>query len=155
AAWNGVNWLFAPVNKKRPWPGDLWGVSANGDLLIVETKRAGSGGVDPFADFVGFDRARDARVNGRRVVVAATLREQWQDLLQGERAFIQQCHTALCQGQWRREVWRGVVPYSLKRVVVWRWRELYLREIALRISNEEYEDEVDQALTRRARAGNP
>ncbi len=157
--WNGVNWLFAPVTGKHPWPGDLWGLDARGDLLIVETKLAGARGVDPFADFVGFDKA-NAKLAGHPVIGAAALRDRWEPLLQRERTFLKKCcpllsQEELCEDQWRAGMWPGVVPYSSKRVVVWRWRELYRQQIAPRITGREYEDEVQRALSQRSRRRNP
>src|SRR5262249_8354045 len=50
-----ITWLFSPVTGKYPWPGDLWGVNASGQLVLVETKRTG-GAQDPFEDFVPFQK---------------------------------------------------------------------------------------------------
>ncbi len=157
--WEGVNWLFAPVTGKHPWPGDLWGLDARGDLLIVETKLAGARGVDPFADFIGFDKA-NAKFRDKPVISATSLRDRWEKMLHGEHTFIKDCQRLLSAKhlrpkQWRRRVWPGVVPYSSKRVVVWRWRELYRQRIKGRINGKRYRDEVHRSLGQRDQQGNP
>src|SRR5947209_2049040 len=50
-----ITWLFSPVTGKYPWPGDLWGVDASGQLILVETKKTG-GPRDHFEDFVLFHK---------------------------------------------------------------------------------------------------
>jgi hypothetical protein len=121
-----ITWLFSPVTGKKDWPGDLWGIDEQGTLIFVETKRAKNGRSphDPFADFISDD-------GPTRVPDVARILKHWEPLWRAEQFFLKQCGDNLEQGT--RETapmkWSGVVPYSLQRVIVWRWRELYRKEI--------------------------
>jgi hypothetical protein len=46
--------VVLPGDRKAPYPGDLWGVDEDGDLIVVETK-LGRYATDPFKDFLEFD----------------------------------------------------------------------------------------------------
>ena len=83
-----ITWLFSPVTGRYPWPGDLWGVDSQGELLIVESKAArGRGGQDPFRDFIGYE-ARKPTNNGESAFVACAPRRRWLSLLRKEKEFI-------------------------------------------------------------------
>jgi hypothetical protein len=45
-----VEWLFSPITGNKEWPGDLWGVDEDGELLIIENKILKRSGhhYDPF-----------------------------------------------------------------------------------------------------------
>ena len=61
-----IRWLFSPVVGKQRFPGDLWGIDSNSNLIIVETKLAKTDkGQDPFVDFIAFeeDRAKGLRID--------------------------------------------------------------------------------------------
>ena len=150
-----VTWLFSPVTGKRPWPGDLWGLDAAGNLLIVETKLAkAQRGMDPFEDFVGFEKPSPSW-KGNSVFDSSTLFDRWNPLLQQEKRFIREQTTHLRQGIWDRKHFSGIVPYSYKRVEVWRWREIYLSKIAPKVENGRYEEAVSRGMTKRKEKGNP
>jgi hypothetical protein len=133
-----ISWLFSPVTGNAVWPGDLWGIDSTGRLLIVETKLALTP-VDPFEDFLAFERAA-------KFPSASALKERWVSLLKDERNFIREHRDALLGTSDGRATWSGVVPYSSKRYVVWRWRSLYATRIAPLIENTEYEDGAIRAL---------
>jgi hypothetical protein len=63
-----------------------------------------------------------------------------------ERRFIREQKTILQSAFDGRSTWSGVVPYSSKRYIVWRWRELYCTEISPLLEGNEYEDRVLSAL---------
>lgn len=149
--WGGeIAWLFSPVTGNQDWPGDLWGVDQRGELLLVETKRVKKGerSQDPYEDFVSFE-------DRKAVPDVAVIVKHWLPLYAGEKRFVLEHQTDLETGN-RGDPKKqpGVVGYSLKRMMVWRWRELYLRWIAPRILSGEYELTVRRNLEERVRSGN-
>src|SRR5713101_5810733 len=52
-----ITWLFSPPTGNSLWPGDLWGMDANGEFVIVETKNTLKPG-DPFEDFLRLEERR-------------------------------------------------------------------------------------------------
>jgi hypothetical protein len=141
-----VNWLFSPVNSRRRYPGDLWGVDSHGDLLIVETKLTRTGrSQDPFADFVGYGRT-DLWTDGH-------LGETWGRLLDQEREFQRryprQFKTPLTA------TFPGVLPYSRQRDAVGRWQALYREQIVPRLLDNRHQRAVERSLRARKRRGNP
>jgi hypothetical protein len=150
--WGGeIAWLFAPVFGKRVWPGDLWGVDQRVEFLLVETKRVKKGERcrDPYEDFVDFEY-RQAVPDVDAII------KHWLPLCQSQRRFILERQPDLETGdRGEPKKWPGVVDYLLKRMMVWRWRELYLHRMAPRILSGEYETIVRRNLEERVRLGNP
>lgn len=135
-----ITWLFSPVTGKRPWPGDLWGVDAAGNLLIVEAKLAKrTGGTDPFQDFVDYTVPPVDQL-------IADLRKRWSRDLALERDFIRDHAAALHEGRFALRTCPGLVPYSRQRREVRRWRHLYLDNIVPLFGNEDHERCVEANL---------
>lgn len=137
-----IKWLFSPVNEQYPYPGDLWGVDKSGELLIVETK-ASTSAADPFEDFLKSERKRG---EGKFPPTVEEIQTRWKDALDAERQFLAENRDALNTGTQPRSSGPGLVPYSCKRLMTWRWRRLYLDVIAPQIAIPEYEAEVVSAL---------
>jgi hypothetical protein len=140
-----ITWLFSPVTGNDRWPGDLWGIDVSGELIILETKRFRPGG-DPFEDFLEFEhRLRDG------VWLPPTvdeIRRHWEGLLEDERRFLKANRDALQAGSSHRIAGAGVVPYSSKRLMTWRWRGLYLERIAPTVDSPAYERSAVSSLER-------
>lgn len=130
-----ISWLFSPVVGKYPWPGDLWGVDESGEILVVENKSAPRPS-SPFEDFLALERQVATTPCTSHTV--EELHEKWSDALAGERAFLESHADTLKSGRGSLTEWRGLVPNSLKRLMVWRWRELYLVRIAPLVSDPTY-----------------
>jgi hypothetical protein len=140
-----ITWLFSPATGKFPWPGDLWGVDASGELVIVETK-ASTTRADPFGDFLELEHRR---VRGEWTPhTADAIGKHWKSLLAEERVFLEANRGALRAGSGEPSLMSGVVPYSSKRIVTWRWRELYLEHIAPLLESPKYERSAAAALER-------
>jgi len=141
----GITWLFSPGTGRDRWPGDLWGIDDSGELVIVETKRS-TEPADPFEDFL---RLEHRRSSGEFIPPKlADIRAHWESLLRGERQFLELHREALHAGTGKLGLWPGVVPYSSKRIVVWRWRTLYLERVAPIVTSSSYESAVTAALQR-------
>lgn len=135
-----ITWLFSPVIGKKTWPGDLWGVDAAGNLLIVEAKLArGTRGMDPFQDFVEYTVPPFDRL-------IAEIKKRWLRLLEPECDFIRDHASTLREGRLSLRPYPGVVPYSRQRREVRRWRHLYLDNIVPLFGNEYYERRVEANL---------
>lgn len=148
-----IAWLFSPVVGNRKWPGDLWGVDARGELLIVEAKSCTRGRrCDPFEDFVGAGRGVVER--GSASARADSLRERWSRLFEREREFIRQHANELRAGTSLHGCYPGVVPYSRHRTQVQRWRHVYVDRIAPWIDDPDYSRRVLQYLRKREEKGN-
>ena len=87
-----ITWLFSPVTGNYPWPGDLWGVDASGELLIVETKSSVYP-ADPFEDFLDCEQRRVSE--GAFPPTVQAIRTRWETLLHRERRFIEVNRDAL------------------------------------------------------------
>jgi hypothetical protein len=149
----GITWLFSPPGRNR-WDGDLWGIDDDGEFVLVEAKCA-SQGLDPFKEFLALEGRRS---NGDWSTESiGSIKEHWESLLNGERQFIDVHAKQLRDGSGFLSTWPGVVPYSWKRLAVWRWRALYLEIIAPMITGLQYETKARAALERwwRARAWSP
>ena len=127
-----ISWLFSPVTGKYPWPGDLWGVDESGEILVVENKSAPRPS-SPFEDFLALERKVATTPCASHTV--EKLHAKWSDALAGERAFLESQADTLKSGRGSLTEWRGLAPNSLKRLMVWRWRELYLARIAPLVSD--------------------
>lgn len=149
-----IAWLFSPVVGNRRWPGDLWGVDARGELVILEAKTCTRHRpCDPFEDFVGAGRGV---VEGTSVSARADLlRERWSKLFECERKFIRQHAATLRAGASLRGCYPGVVPYSRHRAQVQRWRHVYLDRIRPWLDDEDYSRRVRQYLRKREEKDNP
>lgn len=141
-----ITWLFSPVTGREKWPGDLWGIDATGELILLETKPFPSGG-DPFEDFLEFERQLRAGVRVRPPTVDE-IQERWERLLRDERRFLKTNRDALQADSSQRVAGSGVVPYSSKRLMTWRWRGLYLERIAPTIDSPAYERSAEAGLKR-------
>ena len=151
-----ISWLFSPVTGKSRWPGDLWGLDTAGNLLIVETKVARARrGKDPFEDFVGFENSDPKTNKGLSVFTSPALHDHWHPLFQQERQFVMEKENQLRQGIWDQATYPGIVPYSYKRVEVWRWREVYLDTIAKKVMSQQYEKTLRKNLQMREAMGTP
>ena len=150
-----ITWLFSLVTGNYPFPGDLWGVDSNGELLIVETKAASIvGGLDPFRDFIGYEERQKREED--LALKSCALRRRWESFLSKEEKFIGENLDKLklggSLGGRTLKAFPGIVPYSSKRVVVWSWRSLYLKEIARVIQNQSYRKAVSEKLAVREHA---
>lgn len=136
-----VWWLYTPVVGNTRWPGDLWGVDARGELLILECKQCRRGD-DPFHDFVRYHRP------GRDEFTAAHWLTKWARHLRAERAF-PDATTERPAGRTD-----GLLPRSNRRAHIRRWPALAALMDA-HIRSPEYEEAVRAALRVREQAGNP
>lgn len=155
-----VQWLFCSVTGNRPGrgaakAGDLWGIDAGGDLLILEAKSCivGRPGQDPFLDFLG-----PAKPLARRGVAdtdAGTLRDEWLRRLEQERRFATEHGDDILSGVQLARAYPGLLPYSSRRASLQIWRELYQDRILPRITGTVYERTVAEYLANRRRRRNP
>ena len=126
---NDIKWLFSPVTGKSKFPGDLWGIDSEGNLIIVEVKSAKNNKLqDPFIDFVGFESRRNSYLVD--CLDANVLKKRWKKLFDREQTFLKVFLSDFCKGTLNKRTAPGVVPYSNKRSVVIRWLFLYLNKIA-------------------------
>jgi hypothetical protein len=136
-----VHWLYTPVVGKHRWPGDLWGVDARGELLILECKQCRRAD-DPFHDFVDYHR------EGREEFTALHWLAKWKTHLQAELAF----PSATMERPPNRT--NGLLPRSNKRAHIRRWPVL-ATWIDAQIRSTGYADGVRAALSYRAERQNP
>ena len=128
---NGISWMFSPVTGKKKYPGDLWGVDDQGNLILVETKRvSGQSKQDPFLDFVDYEKS--AIVPTQKQLIHRS-----RGLLENEFEFIKKNRSAITTGELQKNFHRGVVPYSSKRSAVRRWIHLYKESIMPQFLNQE------------------
>jgi hypothetical protein len=149
---SNVTWLFSPVSDRHRYPGDLWGVDARGDLIIVETKfHRVAAKEDPFEDFVGF-------VTGEimpSVISAHSLRARWHTLLNAELRYAQAHHRVVDQSH-LSGTWPGVLPYSRHRKAIMQFPDLYTSVVLPRLKTGAYARAAERALRLRAkRDGRP
>ena len=187
-----VMWLFsfntgptkADRQSCRTWlgPGDSWGIDADGDLLIVEVKKAKSPmsaepATDPYADFLVGTQA-DAAVPYHLDAAASTivgygsttgctaLRKLWTERMAAEREYYR-CYAdnyragSLPADHERAVLARdtafvGVWPYSDRRRTAFQWSHLYLDAMQRMLSNDaKYPTWVECALKRRSQQHSP
>ena len=108
---NLVHWLYTPVVGNSRWPGDLWGVDADGELLILECKQCRRRD-DPFHDFVAYHRA------GREEFTSEHWLAKWQKHLQAELS-LPSSTTERPKGRTA-----GSLPRSNRRSHIRRWPDL-------------------------------
>lgn len=138
---NTITWLYTPVVGNTRWPGDLWGVDRNGDLLILECKQCRRAD-DPFRDFVAFHE------DGRLELSAAHWLPKFRRHLAAELAFDDITSVR------PRNRTDGILPRSNKRAHIRRWSSLAPR-IGARIHSRDYEITALSSLDRRAKAHDP
>ena len=141
-----VVWIKSPVTGKKRWPGDLWGVDSQGQLVIVESKLGNS--TNPFEDFLSY-RPR------RGETEADDLLARW------EKEYASECQEK-CPPKERKQCWEerapgqtlGILPRSQKRKYLWKWKSL-AKMIEKYIGSEDYPRTVRRYLEARKMAGNP
>lgn len=89
-----ITWLFSPPSGRRPWQADLWGVDANGELIIVETKSTLTPR-DPFRCLLSM---QERLSNGDWSPTVANFCDYWEPRLRDERQFLKTHREALQDG---------------------------------------------------------
>jgi hypothetical protein len=148
-----VEWLFSPVTGNDEWAGDLWGIDADGELIIVENKLSSlrtkllssNERFDPFLDFVehweNWPRYKEK-------CSVSNIRGKWKSLLCEERKDPRRVE------QRADEKKRGILPHSRKCDRLQRWKGL-TTEVEDRIRSDDYENTVLSCLEQRQRHENP
>jgi hypothetical protein len=142
-----IKWLFSPVVGKERFPGDIWGIDSNGNLILVETKlaKAHRPGQNPFVDFIHFETRRAKRLSTELIL------GRWEDLFKDEIKFIERHRKDVEEAQRKEGTFPGVVPYSRHRRAVWEWRHVYLGVLAPQFHDgERYADKVRRYLAKRS-----
>lgn len=134
-----VEWLFSPVTGNTRWPGDLWGVDAAGNLLIIENKKGFS--YDPFEDFIPYHRPKRSEWS------AGDLLTKWKRHHKAEIAFRD---TFIERGKDTD----GILPRSVHRAHIRRWPDM-ARIIDRHVRASSYRNRVKTFLTRREKCGTP
>jgi hypothetical protein len=146
-----VNWLFSPVVGNKVYPGDLRGIDSHGGLLIVETKLDRTRRLqDPFANFVPYCAGP-----ALGVWQADSLRARWLDLSDKEDVFINEHAGRLNPDSLLIGTYRGVLPYSVHRITVWRWQSVFLKQVVPKFHDGSYRKEVERSLQKREDKKNP
>lgn len=148
-----VTWLYTPVVGNRRWPGDLWGVDDEGNLLIVECKQCKQSD-DPFKDFVAFHRheARSPSDPSHHRKSSSLLASSWLSKfpkhLKAELQF--------ADGASERPAGKtdGILPRSNKRKHIRLWRHLSLA-IDKQIRGSDYKSRALKYLEIRAAKRDP
>jgi hypothetical protein len=136
-----ILWLYTPVVGNKNWPGDLWGIDSQGELLIVECKKCKRSD-DPFIDFVPFHES------GRPELSAEHWKWKFQKHLKAELAFSD------CLTERPKKKTDGILPRSNKRKHIQRWPKLG-RIIDDYIRSPEYKDHALHYLQIRAGRHDP
>ena len=139
-----VEWLFSPVTGKEKWPGDLWGIDEDGELLIIENKQfKGSGGFyDPFTDFCDYKREAE-------FCTADALSKKWSKLYDAELKFGKRLSNTRCHTP-------GILPNSCHCACLKYWPKLARGiETRIRPAVGKYARTVMQYPSYRAAKGNP
>lgn len=151
-----LEWLFSPVVGKKRWPGDLWGVDADGELILVENKKLPIRDWrihDPFIDFRSFQT--NLRRSTAEFIQCGSLRPRWDRLYRCEVKF----GSADGKSIWweDRSKKSSVLPNSHKRGALKRWQELAKEFIGPRILPEtgSYSRTIGNFLNRRQQRSNP
>jgi hypothetical protein len=132
-------WLYTPVVGKERWPGDLWGVDREGNLLIVECKQCRRND-DPFLDFTGFNCPTSLQS------------EYWRAKFRGHL----QAELSMPDGWSERPPGRtdGILPRSNRRAHIRRW-PILARRIDTAIRSQDYGRDAFICLEERHHKGNP
>ena len=135
-----IVWINSPVVGKHRWPGDLWGLDSQGNLIILECKRALP--ADPFGDFVDFHKPTRPELSSRDLL------KRWERHYWDEVSF---------PNSWEERPHGrtgGILPRSNKRRHIRRWK--YLAQLIYNhIKSSEYTDIVKSNLGARAKRNNP
>ena len=138
-----VVWLYTPVVGNTRWPGDLWGIDLEGNLLIVECKQCRRSS-DPFIDFLRYHRA------GRDELSAASWLAKFPKHSDAELdARFRDASAERPPGKTD-----GCLPRSNKRQHIRRWPQL-VRIIDGYIRSPQYRDTALRCLWLRAERGDP
>lgn len=108
---NQISWLYTPVVGNKRWPGDLWGIDSEGNLLIIEAKRCHTND-DPFKDF------EEYHTKNRTEFSADHWEKKWLRHYKAETDFADSVSV--------RPVHKtnGILPRSNKRKHIRLWRDL-------------------------------
>jgi hypothetical protein len=146
-----INWLFSPVVGNRTYPGDLWGVDSNGELLVIETKIDRTQRLqNPFEDFVTYGSGPP-----NKVWQSGSLHQHWLELFTQEQDFIREYAVRLTPDSRPDGTYPGVLPYSSHRTAVWRWQSVFRKRIVPKFIDGSYRETVELSLKNRADRNNP
>lgn len=145
-------WLFSPV-VGRKWPGDIWGLDNQGNLLLVETKR-GDSPKDPMRDFIGYAKELSIEVLNT-IRHSELIHERWNKLLNQENIFIKRTLKSGSELDWWNDYHPGVIPYSSKRFIIRKWPQIYLELIVSQLLDPLYKDKVEAWLYLRKNQTDP
>ena len=139
-----IAWLFPRVSNDGP--GDLWGIDATGDLLIMETKSSTPKKrlEDPFQDFANLDFLQD-----KNLFKADRLQRIWEELYDQELAWIR----SGCQKP--DGAAPGVIPYSSHRGTISLWITLWREKLLPFLEGVQYPATVRDFLRRRKERVDP
>jgi len=146
-----VEWLFSPVVGKKQWPGDLWGLDDEGNLLIIEAKNCRIQlKSDPFGDFVDLLMSHGSYVEE---FTSDNLRQKWEYLLNKEirkkEPIFPNCYDERPKGETE-----GILPRSNHRKHIRKWKDL-AKIIDERTRSDSYISTVDGLLKKRKSRNNP
>jgi hypothetical protein len=157
-----IAWLFCSVTGSTlgniySKPGDLWGVDALGNLLVVEAKSARLGRLrhDPFRDFIHEGASPALAKPNCTDTQAGTLLSQWTARRTLEQRFMDQHLSDLLEGVPLTGKYPGLLPYSFHRAALGIWRTTYEKAILPAIADRQYGRTVGNYLDERERQGNP
>jgi|GEM_PF-2401664 len=136
-----IAWLYTPVVGNYRWPGDLWGIDADGELLVIEAKQCNRRD-DPFADFVCYHR------NDRVELSAIHWQWKWRRHFSAELSY-PDGQTERPQGKTN-----GILPRSNRRSHLRSWPALS-RCIDQQIRSPQYSATVENYLRNRIRLHDP
>jgi hypothetical protein len=136
-----IVWLYTPVVGNKRWPGDLWGVDSNGDLLIIECKQCKQLD-DPFQDFIPYHAEHKDELS------AVHWQGKFLRHLKQELAY-PNCYTTRPIGRTG-----GILPRSNKRQHIRRWRQL-AKLVDVRIRAPQYRELALGYLQTRASRHDP
>jgi len=141
-----VEWLFSPVVGNKRWPGDLWGLDNEGNLLIIEAKNCRiQSRSDPFGDFEYLLKSRDSLVEE---FTSDNLRHKWERLLKKELSFPND------YDQRPSGKTEGILPRSNQRKHIRKWKDI-TEKIDERIRSDSYISTIDGSLKKRKSRNNP
>jgi len=141
-----AEWLFSPVVGKKQWPGDLWGLDNEGNLLIIEAKNCRiQSRSDPLGDFLDLLMSHGSCV---KEFTSDNLRHKWKSLLKKELSFP--------NGYDQRPSGKteGILPRSNQRKHIRKWKDLAII-IDERIRSDSYISTIDRLLKKRKNRNNP